>query len=541
MTGTDPTPTPPAPARPVTLLVCALGGEGGGVLAEWLYAAATRAGLPAQSTSIPGVAQRTGATTYYIEVYPQPTAALAGRRPVFSLNPVPGAIDLLVSSELLETLRQAGLGMVSPQRTRVISSTARALTVAEKMQPGDGRVDSTRLVAALQQQARSLELLEVDALARQSGTAVSAVLLGAIGASGALPIARSVYEQTIRAGGKGVEASLRGFATAWDLIARRQAQLAQVQAALEPAPPAPPPDLRALARQRLTDYQDAAYAALYDQRLARIEAAERQADPGGVHGAALTQETVRWLALWMAYDDIVRVAAAKLAASRLQRVRREVGAEPGDIVQVYDHFKPGVAEFAGLLPDALAQRLLAWDRARTGRGLEPWALPLRVGAHTVSGALALRLLASARALRRHGSRYAAEQSLIERWLDAVERGTHRDWSLGHELAQCGRLVKGYGSTNERGKAQLLHIVDHLAFAEGAGAPAVRAARLAALSDGGGQALDRTLADFGAPPRPVPEQAVRWYRRPPASGSTQGRPAPASVTVHPTSGRPKPDA
>ena len=129
------------PAVPVTVLVCALGGEGGGVLAEWLYAAAVGAGLHAQSTSIPGVAQRTGATTYYIEIQPGPAGA---RRPVFSLNPVPGAIDLLVSSELLETVRQVGQGMASAARTRIISSTARALTVAEKMVPGDGRVDAAR-------------------------------------------------------------------------------------------------------------------------------------------------------------------------------------------------------------------------------------------------------------------------------------------------------------------------------------------------------------------------------------------------------------
>ncbi|MFY9509631.1 MAG: 2-oxoacid:acceptor oxidoreductase family protein, partial [Rubrivivax sp.] len=140
--------------QPITILVCALGGEGGGVLAEWLYGAAVRAGFPAQSTSIPGVAQRTGATTYYVEVFPQPERELGGRRPVFSLNPVPGGIDLLVSSELLETLRQVANGMSSAERTLVLSSTARALTVAEKMQLGDGRVDAAALVATLQRHAR---------------------------------------------------------------------------------------------------------------------------------------------------------------------------------------------------------------------------------------------------------------------------------------------------------------------------------------------------------------------------------------------------
>ena len=114
--------------RPVTILLCALGGEGGGVLSDWLVDAARRAGFPVQSTSIPGVAQRTGATTYYLEVVPVARAALGGRNPVLSLYPVPGALDLLVSSELLETARQVAGGMVSPDRTLVVTSSARALT-----------------------------------------------------------------------------------------------------------------------------------------------------------------------------------------------------------------------------------------------------------------------------------------------------------------------------------------------------------------------------------------------------------------------------
>ena len=487
------TPTPP---QPICILVCALGGEGGGVLAEWLYQAAVRAGHPAQATSIPGVAQRTGATTYYVEVQPQPD----GRRPVFSLNPVPGEIDLLLSSELLETARHVGNGMCSRERTRVISSTARALTVAEKMQMGDGRLDPAALVAVLQQHALAAELLDLNALARQAGTAISAVLLGAAAASGALPFAsaRAVCEDVIRASGKGVDASLRGFALAFDAVSERRAQQAVVTAALQAAPA---PDLRTLARQRLVDYQDQRYAELFDQRLARIDALDR----------GVANELVRWLALWMAFDDIVRVAAAKLAASRLQRVRREVGLKDGELLKVYDHFKPGVPEFAALLPQGLADRLLAWDRRRVGAGREPWALPLKIGTHTVAGALALRLLASLKGWRRRGSRFALEQRLIEQWLAAVERGTRIGPALGLELARCGRLVKGYGSTNERGKTNLLHITGHLAQGP---AEAVRAAREAALADDAGRRLDDTLSAHGAPKRAPREQPIRWFKRRP---------------------------
>jgi indolepyruvate ferredoxin oxidoreductase beta subunit len=493
--------------RPITILVCALGGEGGGVLSEWLYELAVRCGHHAQSTSIPGVAQRTGATTYYVEVCPLPDSELAGRRPVFSLNPVPGAIDLLVSSELLETLRQVSAGMVSAERTTVVSSTARALTVAEKMQMGDGRLDAAALTGVLHHHCRQAELLDMAALAQQSGSAISAVLFGAVAASGQLPWPRAAYEDTIRAGGKGVESSLRGFGAAFDALTRRREQRAVVEAALRPAPA---PDLRALARQRLTDYQDAAYTRLYDERLARIEAAEAP------HGkTAVTTEMTRWLALWMAFDDLVRVAGLKLAASRKARVRREVAARDDEIVKTFEHFKPGVPELAGLLPAGLAKRLQAWDTARVARGLDPWSLPMKIGTHTVTGALALRCVAGLKGWRRRGSRYALEQQLIERWLTAVERGTRQDWALGHELAMCGRLIKGYGSTNERGKENLLHIIDHLAGGPNAAA-AVRAARTAALADDAGRAFDDTLVAHGAPKRDLRPQTIRWYRRRPST-------------------------
>ncbi len=502
------------PGRPITILVAALGGEGGGVLSEWLYEAAVRAGHSAQSTSIPGVAQRTGATTYYVEIHPEPDSALARRRPVFSLNPVPGAIDLLASSELLETVRQVGTGMADAARTLIVSSTARALTVAEKMQMGDGRSDTAALLATLGRHARGVELLDMPRLAHESEAAISAVLFGAIAASGVLPFARSIFEETIRAGGKGVQSSLRGFALAFDAVAQRRAQQALVDAALAP------PDLREIALPRLRDYQDDAYAQLYEARIERIAAPERDSGAPAAKPGATVQEVTRWLALWMMFDDIVHVASLKLSSKRMERVKREVSARDDEIVKVYDHFKPGVPEFAALLPASLATRLQAWDSKRVARGLDPWALPLRVGAHTVLGALALKLLAALNGQRRRGQRFAVEQALIERWLAAVERGAREDATLGHEIAASGRLIKGYGSTNERGKENLLHIVDHLAFGGNATAQAralaVRQAREAALADDTGRTLDRTLAAHGAPIRAPREQALRFFKRRPAA-------------------------
>ena len=516
-----------AERRPVTLLICALGGEGGGVLAEWLVQAATRSGYSAQSTSIPGVAQRTGSTTYYFEVFPVPLAELGGRKPVFSLYPVPGALDVLVSSELLETVRHIGNGMTSADRTLVVSSSSRTLTTAEKLQMADGRASSEELLKVVQQYSRSARIFDMSAVAQETGTVLSAVLFGAIAGSGALPFSREAFEQTIRQSGRGVEPSLRGFARAFEIVAGGHAAQTPASAAA-PAPAGLPPDLASAfpvsthamlgaGHARMLEYQDRDYAGLYVQRMKRILAAERAGDPMGERGFSTTSETARYLALWMAFDDIVRVADLKCRASRFARVRREVKAQDGELLRIYDHFKPGLPEVAALLPRTWARALIAWDRRRQRAGKTALALPLKVGVHTISGFLALRFLASLKWLRKRGSRFGQEQATIERWLAAVEQGASSHWQLGHEIALCGRLVKGYGSTNDRGKDSLLHVLDHLAVGgqwdvPQARAEAIRAARIAALADDAGMELDKTLAKYGAAPLPVKAQPVMWVKK-----------------------------
>jgi indolepyruvate ferredoxin oxidoreductase, beta subunit len=526
---------------PISLLICALGGEGGGVLTEWLVEIAHHAGYPAQSTSIPGVAQRTGATTYYLEVFPVPLSHLDGKRPVFSLNPVPGALDAMVSSELLETTRQIGNGMSSPERTLVITSSGRTLTTHERMQLADGRADSSELVKVVKNFSREHHVFDMEAASKEAGTIVSAVMLGAIAGSGLFPFSRAAYESVVRAGGKGAEASLRGFAAGFERVSAPRAQAEFVNALVEGCHPGLDPgsmlaredglrvkpamtafpkqthDMLVLGHARMLEYQGQAYADLYLKRLHAILDVERQADPAGVNSFATTREMARWLALWMAFDDIVRVADLKSRDTRWERVKGEVKLGDDDLLKVFDHFKPGVPEFAALLPPAMAGRLVGWERRRVRAGKQPWALPLKVGTHTVFGMLALRTLAGLKWLRVRGSRYAVEQQLIEKWLAGVIDGTRRDWRLGHEIALCGRLIKGYGATNERGKENLLHVVEHLARGASVerSAEAVEAAREAALADDAGKALDATLLQHGAPARPVKEQPIRFVRKPKA--------------------------
>src|SRR5579883_2274762 len=196
----------------IAIALLAMGGQGGGVLADWIVAAAESQGWAAQSTSVPGVAQRTGATIYYIETAPKRSDA----EPVFALMPTSGDVDIVIAAELMEAGRSVLRGLVTPDRTTLIASTHRALAVAEKQAPGDGVGDPAVVSIATEFAAKRLVAFDMETLAKSKGSVISAALLGALAATGDVPFPRTTFEEAIRAGGAGVEASLETFAAAFD-------------------------------------------------------------------------------------------------------------------------------------------------------------------------------------------------------------------------------------------------------------------------------------------------------------------------------------
>ena len=198
-------------ARLLSLLIPAVGGQGGGVLLEWIVDAAIADGYPVHGTSIPGVAQRTGSTTYYVELSTERGASADDPPPIFSLYPVPGALDVLLAPEYLEGGRSIELGLPSPACTTIIASTHRLFSIHEKIATGRGIYPIERLDAAARAFARQLIAFDALALAREHGTEANAVLLGALAGSGALPITADAYRHAIRAKNVQVDANLRGF------------------------------------------------------------------------------------------------------------------------------------------------------------------------------------------------------------------------------------------------------------------------------------------------------------------------------------------
>lgn len=485
--------------NPVTILIGALGGDGGGVLCDWIVAAAQSRGRAVQATQIPGVAQRTGATTYYIEVMP----AGAPSSTVLALNPAIGEVDVALATELLEAGRMIFNGFVTPDRTTLIASTHRVLAIGERMAMGDGSFDVGRLLRAVKERSREQILFDMDQAAEESGGVINAVLLGALAGSGKLPIPDEAFEAAIRQAGKSVDANLAAFAfgrghargeleQAVREHRKRQTAAQGVEDLIERARrtyPVGTLDVVEEGIRRLTAYQDRRYAALYLDRLDTIQA---------LGSGELLREVARHLAVRMSFEDVIRVAQAKTSGERMARVRAEVRAREHEPLEITEHFKPGIEEIAAILPPSLARRLTGWGE-RTGR-LGKTYFSMQVRTTTVLGFARLRLVAGLRWWRPRTSRYVEEQAAIERWLGQIRGAAPLAIELAQEIAETARLIKGYGDTHKRGLANYRRISDAVIAPALAGrlsprtaADAVANARVAALADPEGESLTRTLA------------------------------------------------
>ena len=449
-------------SRAITIAIVAMGGEGGGVLADWIVDLAEHAAYRAQTTSVPGVAQRTGSTIYYIELFSGAAADAAGKDPVLALTPVPGELDIVLASELMEAGRAIQRGLVTPDRTTLVSSTHRVYSMTEKTAIGDGQVDAQKLLDAGHAAAKRFVCTNFAQIAEQTKSVISAALFGALAGTGALPFDRSEFEDAIRRSGVGVESSLAAFSAALPLLAHsavaatdlRNIARPKVGAHLQPLasqiesafPPASHAILFA-GIQRLADYQDVAYAREYLKDLQIVRDMEMHS---GNASCSLLCETARYLALWMSYEDAVRVADLKTRSARFKRVNQESHADASRIVNISEFLHPGIEEMTDILPAFLGRwlRNTRWPakliERLTGRGQI-------VRTTTLAGFLQLYFLAGLRRWRRKSLRFKEEHARIQEWLSQVVFVAREDYSLALELAECPSMVKGYGETHRRGR------------------------------------------------------------------------------------------
>ena len=500
----DPRPQDPKMGGIIKLALLAVGGQGGGVLTGWIEDLARDNGYAAQATSVAGVAQRTGATVYYVEMAPAGTGT-----PIFSLMPAAGDVDIMITAEMMEAGRAILRGFVTPDRTVLITSTHRALAVSEKMVPGDGIASSEEVLAAAEVAARRLIAADFDTLAIKAGSVISASLFGALAGAEVLPFPRSAFEDAIRKGDKGIEASLRAFDVGYKAAHEGEAK------APEPATPAPKPDTpqgparllaewqalvtradrlpgeaAAMARaglKKVVEFQDLAYARAYLDRVEAVLAADRAPFD-------LTREAAKYIANAMAYDDIIRVADQKTKLGRMARIGREMGAKDKNVMLVTEFLHPRAEELVSLLPARMGaawaanpKRMALIDRLfNKGR---------RLRTDSLRGFLMLHVMGGLKGWRLRTLRHAEEVAHLNRWLDTAMGYLPLNYDLAVEVMRCRRLVKGYSDTHARGLSKFDRVLAAIALVKDREDAALWAARLreAALKDEEGKALDGAIA------------------------------------------------
>jgi len=530
MTLASETTLPPSSSlRPITLAILAMGGEGGGVLSDWLVSLAEANGYYAQSTSVAGVAQRTGATVYYVELFPRFDGDTPLPYPVLSTMPTPGEVDIVVASELMEAGRAIQRGFVTPDRSTLIASTSRTYSMSERTAMGDGRIDSQDIIESAKGAAQNFVRGDFGRIAEENRSVISAVLFGAICGAEVLPFTRDEFEDAIRQGGKGVDASLAAFDGGFRVASAPPT--VDVQIGMRPADapdtPAEDPDdaiarsnapalvgprLTSQAQRIMTDfpaaarpmlvhgikrtaeYQDTRYADEFLDRLARVRAfeADEEAD------ARLTTEAARYTALWMTYEDTIRVAFHKTRGHRFDRISDESQQRNKDLLQVHEYLHPQIEEITDTLPTALGRWMLRsrWINALiykvTHRGI-------KIQTSSLWGFTVLYFLSRLRPLRRRSLRFGLEQQRIDGWLDRVCSVAAEDYFLACEVVEIQQLVKGYGETHANGMRNFTAIMDVVPSLIGKDDSSASVARLrsAALADEGGNALRQALTELHA--------------------------------------------
>ena len=278
----------------------------------------------------------------------------------------------------------------------------------------------------------------------------------------------------------------------------------------------------------MLDFQDERYATLYSERVGTLLAGADLRDPQALHAVT---EASRRLALWMAYEDVARVADLKTRHERFRRIRSESRMQPDQILHVTEYLKPRAEEVADVMPVGIGKRIMA--RAEAGKGLPLLGRGINVRSNGAPGYWTLRLVASLKRIRRRSLRYHREQQSIEEWLRAFTVALPASAAFAGALAELPRLRKGYSDTMQRGLAAWSRIMEAIVRpALSSGATAAHADRLrkavaAAMADERHAALDALLAGEDAPSE-GPDGRLRGIPVPFTKPERGRKEAPANV-------------
>lgn len=474
----------------IKIMVPAVGGQGGGVLTEWLVQAFFLEDYDVQGISLPGLSQRGGSTVYYLEAHPRPETD--DKPIIFAQFPVPGEVDVIISQEFLELGRALQLGYGS-DRTTIVTSTHRIYSTLEKMPIGSGIYsdENLRKIAT----AFSSKLIELNALqlAKDNGMddlAVNAILFGALAASGSIPLSKASFVSSIEKVGVAVKTNLRGFEVGWNFVSSSKAgdagkkqvvwetfvrtmadQLEEYErevylgkvSRIETEFPKQLREILAESLYRLIDYQDAEYADRYIDDVREV----LTLDESMKGNLKLTEHFARNLALLMSYEDGIRVAELKIKSDRFKRIKEEMRLRDDQVFKVIDYLKPDAEELYGLLPNVVIAPFVRviesslfkkiWRRKR------PVTFAQTPTTTSFSGFLRLWLMTKMKFMRPGSYRFKKERALMDKYKESTLYYAGLDYKLGSLVARSGSMVKGYGKVRRRTIKAFYRFIDNIIF------------------------------------------------------------------------------
>jgi indolepyruvate ferredoxin oxidoreductase beta subunit len=474
----------------IKILIPAVGGQGGGVLTEWLVQAFLLEEFEVQGIGLPGLSQRGGSTVYYLEAHPKVNPN--EKRVIFSQYPVPGDVDVILAQEFLELGRVLEQGYGS-EKTTIIASTHRIYSTLEKMPISSG-IYSDENLKKLATTFSSLFIgFNALQIAKENGMdelGINAILLGALGASGALPISEATYLKAIEQAGVAVGSNIKAFRIGWDYVKsgkykeskaesqkkweefkKERAEKLDVKireeylrliSDLEREYPSRLREILGEALFRLIDYQDVWYAEKYLEELKKVHEIDKETKRGEFR---LTELFAKNLALWMSYEDGIRVAELKIKPERFKRIKEEMRLKDDQMFRVTDYLKPDAEEIYGLLPNVLVAPIVRFTESSLFRKLWPKNKTITIEQKPVTtsftGFLRLWFLTKLKSMRPYSYRYHREHSLIKKYKNHVEKFAKIDYELGCLVAKSGQMIKGYGKVRRRTMDAFSRFLDNI--------------------------------------------------------------------------------
>lgn len=456
----------------IKILIPAVGGQGGGILTEWLYQSFLIEGYEVQTISLPGLAQRTGSTVYYVEAYKDNDSV---DKQIFSQHPVPGDIDIIISQEFLELGRILEQGYGS-EKTKILSSTHRVYSTLEKLPVAKGVYSQEQLILIADE--FSSEFMGIDALgiAKNYGLnelGVNAILFGVLSETCFLPFKKSTFTESIKRGGVAVESNLQAFEIGagyfTDKIngkSSKNPDVLELTAGklgiklsendkkglillidnFRKTCPKHLLEFISEALVRLTDYQDFSYAKKYAEKVEDVMQYDKSHPDNDFR---LSEIFVKNLALLMSYEDGIRVAELKIRSSRFKKIKDDMKITDDQLFRVRDYLKPDAEEVYGLFPDFIVSPVLKISDKLKLSPKKPFMISQKPETTSFSGFLRLWFLSRFKFSRRYSYRFKKENQNIMKYIEYVNKYSSVDYDLGCLVAKSGSIIKGYGKVRRR--------------------------------------------------------------------------------------------